>query len=142
MAAEPRLIVFACTWCSYPAADLAGTSRLRYPAGVRLIRVMCSGMVHPRLILAAFQAGADGVLVTGCREGECHYLSGNRQAQARAAAVAEALAAMGLEPERLGVFFCSSAEADRLANALRAMVERLAGLGPSPLRPGWTGEGG
>ena len=81
---EPIVIAFCCNWCSYAGADLAGTSRLQYPPNVRIVRVMCSGMVHPTFVVEAFMAGADGVVMCGCHPGDCHYLDGNTRAAARA----------------------------------------------------------
>lgn len=132
---KPKILAFACNWCSYAAADLAGTARMQYPASLRMVRVMCSGMVHPALVMEAFNKGADGVMVMGCHLGECHYQNGNLQAQARLAVVEETMDAFGLEPERFELLWCSSAEASRFVGAVREMTARLAGLGPSPLAP-------
>jgi len=134
MSFEPRILAFACNWCSYAAADLAGTARIQYPANVRIIRVMCSGMVHPNLVMEAFQLGAEGVVVMGCHPGECHYLEGNARAQARMVVVEEMLDALGLEKERFRLAWCSSAEAKRFAAVIREMTAALRGLGPSPYR--------
>ncbi|MDI6733216.1 MAG: hydrogenase iron-sulfur subunit, partial [Planctomycetota bacterium] len=97
---EPLVIVFCCNWCSYAGADLAGTSRLQYPTNIRIIRVMCSGMVHPNLIIEALSKGADGVLMLGCHIGDCHYLEGNVKAQARKEAIELLLDDMGIERDR------------------------------------------
>ncbi len=129
---EPRIIAFACNWCAYAAADLAGTTRIQYPATVRLVRVMCSGMVHPDLIAEAFQNGADGVMVMGCHLGECHYQDGNQKAKARMVVVDELLELLGLESERFRLVWCSSAEADHFVNMVREMTETVRNLGPSP----------
>ncbi len=131
---EPRILAFNCNWCSYAAADLAGTARIQYPSNIRIIRVMCSGMVHPNLVMEAFTAGADGVMVMGCRLGECHYQEGNYKAEARLAVVETMLEALGLERERFGLVWCSSAEAERFAGAVRAMTKTAVELGPSPYR--------
>ena len=107
-----RIIAFCCNWCSYAAADLAGISRLHYPPSVRIIRVMCSGMVHPEMVLHALARGAHGVMIIGCHLGECHYIRGNEIALARAEVIAETLEDLGYEPERL-------------VEAFRQMHERL-----------------
>lgn len=135
MSFEPKILAFCCNWCSYAAADLAGINRLQYPASLRLVRVMCSGMVHPNLVMEAFHQGADGVLVMGCHPGECHYQEGNRQAESRLAVVEEMLGMLGLEPERFRLAWCSSAEAERFAGLVRQMTESVRAMGPSALRP-------
>ncbi|KMY68520.1 methyl-viologen-reducing hydrogenase subunit delta [Desulfocarbo indianensis] len=135
MAFEPKILAFSCNWCSYAAADLAGASRMQYPANLRIVRVMCSGMVHPNLVMEAFSKGADGVMVLGCHPGECHYLDGNIKAQARLAVVEEMLDAYGLEPERFRLAWCSSAEAERFVEVVTEMTEAVRGLGPNPFRP-------
>ena len=131
---EPKILAFSCNWCSYAAADLAGTARVQYPTHVRIIRVMCSGMVHPNLVAEAFELGADGVLVMGCHPGECHYLDGNQKAKARSAVIEETLNLMGLEQERFRLVWCSSAEAERFAGIIREVTETLKAMGPSPYR--------
>jgi F420-non-reducing hydrogenase iron-sulfur subunit len=132
---EPKIIAFTCNWCAYAAADLAGIARMQFPAGMRTIRVMCSGMVHPNLVMEAFQLGADGVMVMGCHPGECHYVDGNLKAEARLLVLTETLEAMGLEEERFRLVWCSAAEADRFVAAVTDMTELLRELGPSPFRP-------
>ncbi len=134
MSFEPRILSFNCHWCSYAAADLAGIMRIQYPPNVRIIRVMCSGMVHSNLVVEAFQKGADGVMVTGCRQGECHYVDGNRKAEMRMVVVEEMLDTLGLEQERFRLVWCSSSEADRFVAAVREMTETVRALGPSPYR--------
>ncbi len=131
---EPKILAFTCNWCSYAAADLAGTARVQYPTNLRIIRVMCSGMVHPNLVTEAFEYGADGVLLMGCHPGECHYQNGNQKAKARSAVIEEMLSMMGLEQERYRLEWCSSAEAERFAGIVRETTEALRALGPSPLR--------
>jgi len=131
---EPRIIGFLCNWCSYAGADLAGVSRFQYPPNVRIIRVMCSGRVHPTFILEAFRDGADGVLVAGCHPpNDCHYISGNLKAERRVALLKELIAQLGLEPERLRLEWISAAEGDKFARVVREMVADLKKLGPSPL---------
>ena len=125
---DPIIIAFCCNWCSYAAADLAGISRLQYPGSIRIIRVMCSGMVHPEMVLHALQKGADGVMVIGCHLGECHYISGNEMALARAEIIADTLEDLGWESERFQIAWVSSAEPERLVDAFREMSSRLLAL--------------
>jgi F420-non-reducing hydrogenase iron-sulfur subunit len=122
---EPVIIAFCCNWCSYAAADLAGISRLQYPGSIRIIRVMCSGMVHPEMVLHALQKGADGVMIIGCHIGECHYIKGNEMALARAEIITDTLDDLGWESERFQVTWVSSAEPERLVDAFREMSSRL-----------------
>ncbi len=131
---EPLIITFCCNWCSYAGADLAGTSRIQYPPNIRIIRVMCSGMVHPNLIVEALTKGADGVLVCGCHPGDCHYREGNLKAQARAEAVGLMLEDFGLEPERFRLEWVSASEGPRFAKVVTEMVDNIKALGPSPFR--------
>ena len=129
---EPRLICFACHWCSYAASDMGGTSRIQYPANVRIIRVMCSGMVDPIYILRAFEQGADGVLVTGCQPGDCHYISGNLRAEERIARLKNVINILGLEEERLKLKWISTSEGIIFARTIAETVDELKKLGPSP----------
>jgi F420-non-reducing hydrogenase iron-sulfur subunit len=122
----PKVIAFCCNWCSYAAADLAGISRLQYPGDIRIIRVMCSGMVHPEMVLHALDKGADGVMIIGCHLGECHYIKGNEMALARAEVIADTLEDLGFESERFQIAWVSSAEPERLAEAFRSFCGRLA----------------
>ena len=131
---EPLLAAFTCNWCSYAGADLAGTSRIHYPPNVRIIRVMCSGMVDPVYILKAFETGADGVLVAGCHIGDCHYISGNVRAQERIETVRRLLHTLGLEDERLRLEWISAAEGGRFAETIKEFVGQLKELGPSPFK--------
>jgi F420-non-reducing hydrogenase iron-sulfur subunit len=131
---EPKLVGFLCNWCSYAGADLAGVSRFQYPTNLRIIRVMCSGRVHPAHILEAFKDGADGVLVAGCHiPTDCHYISGNFKAQRRIAMVKKLMEQLGIEPERLRLEWISAAEGDKFAKTIREMTEDLKKLGPSPV---------
>jgi len=131
---EPKLVGFLCNWCSYAGADLAGVSRFQYPPNLRVIRVMCSGRVHPAHILEAFRDGADGVLVAGCHiPTDCHYISGNFKAQRRIAMVKRLMGQLGIEPERLRLEWISAAEGDKFAKTIREMTEDLKRLGPSPV---------
>ena len=129
---EPKLVGFLCNWCSYAGADLAGVSRFQYPPNLRVIRVMCSGRVHPAHILEAFKDGADGVLVAGCHiPTDCHYISGNFKAQRRVAMLKKLMEQLGIEPERLRLEWISAAEGDKFAKTIREMTEDLKKLGPS-----------
>jgi F420-non-reducing hydrogenase iron-sulfur subunit len=125
---QPKIIAFCCNWCSYAAADLAGISRLQYPGSIRIIRVMCTGMVHPEMVFHALDKGADGVMIIGCHLGECHYIKGNEMALARSEVIMETLEDLGYEGERFKVAWVSSAEPERLAQAFREMSARLAVL--------------
>lgn len=131
---EPKIAAFTCNWCSYAAADLAGTSRIQYPPNVRIIRVMCSGMVDPAYVLKAFEAGFDGVLIAGCHIGDCHYISGNVKAQDRIATLRRLLHTLGLEDERLRLEWISAAEGSGFAETIKEYVGQLKQLGPSPCR--------
>ena len=131
---EPIVVAFCCNWCSYAGADLAGTSRLQYPPNVRIVRVMCSGMVHPKLVMDALAKGADGVMICGCHPGDCHYLDGNLRAQKRSEAITLLLEDFGLEPERFRLEWVSASEGPRFAQVMTDMVEAVRAIGPSPYR--------
>ena len=131
---EPLILAFCCYWCAYAGADLAGTSRMQYPPNARIIRVQCSGMVHPNLVIEALTKGADGVLMIGCHPGDCHYLEGNLRAKARADAITLMLEDFALEPERFRLEWVSAAEGQRFAEVMTSMVEQIRKLGPSPYR--------
>ncbi len=130
---EPRIVVFACNWCSYAGADLAGVSRMQYPPTTRVIRVMCSGRVTSGFILEAFRLGADGVLVTGCHPGDCHYISGNQNAVVTVEKAAQLLTLLGLKTERLCLEWISAAEGARFARIMTEFTEQIRALGPSPI---------
>lgn len=127
---EPVIVGFLCNWCSYRAADLAGTARLHYAPNMRPIRVMCSGRVEPDLVLKAFREGADGVLIAGCHPGECHYIEGNLKALRRYVLLKRLIRQWGIEPERLQLVWASASEGTVLAEAVNRMTERLRALGP------------
>jgi F420-non-reducing hydrogenase iron-sulfur subunit len=131
---EPIIIGFCCNWCSYAGADLAGVSRLQYPPDLRIIRVMCSGMVHPSLVIDALTKGADGVLICGCHPGDCHYLEGNLRAENRKEAIELMLEDFGVESERFRLEWVSASEAPRFAEVVREMSQAVRELGPSPYR--------
>ncbi len=127
---EPVIIGFTCNWCSYRAADLAGTARLKYPPNISLVRLMCSGRLDPAFVLEAFADGADGVLVTGCWPGDCHYLEQNYHALRRFQLLKRTLAGLGLEAQRLRLVWASAAEGARLAGEFTSFVEEVRDLGP------------
>ena len=131
---DPLIIGFCCNWCSYAGADLAGVSRIQYPPSLRIVRVMCSGMVHPNLVIDALTKGADGVLVCGCHPGDCHYQEGNLRAEKRADAIRLMLEDFGLEPERFRLEWVSAAEGPRFAQVVGDFTEQIRLLGTSPYR--------
>jgi coenzyme F420-reducing hydrogenase delta subunit len=120
-AEEVKIVAFLCNWCSYAGADLAGVSRIQYPADVRVIRVPCSGRVDPLYIIKALQEGADGVLVSGCHPGDCHYISGNLVARRKFAMLKSFLEYVGIEPERVQFSWVSASEGGRFA----ALIEKV-----------------
>jgi F420-non-reducing hydrogenase iron-sulfur subunit len=130
----PKIIGFCCRWCSYAGADLAGAMRLQYPPTIRIIMLPCTGRVDILHILTAFESGADAVFISGCHEGDCHYLAGNIQARKRVARVKKVLEQIGIEPERLEMFHVSSGEGPKFANLAHEMTERALRLGPNPVR--------
>ena len=136
----PRIVAFLCNWCSYAGADLAGTTRKKHRADVRIIRVPCSGRVDPTFVIKAFERGADGVIVGGCHPGDCHYVSGNYHARRRFYAIRKLLDFMGIEKERFQVTWCSAAEGEKWAETVDGLCEVVEKLGPlTPFRE--MGEG-
>ena len=131
---EPLVLCFACQWCSYGAADLAGVSRIQYPPNVRILRVPCSGRVDVLHVLKAFQSGADGVIITGCHIGDCHYIDGNVKAKDRVDVLKKSLGVLGIDPERFEMGFASSSEGQRFATMMTDFVEKIRKLEPNPLR--------
>lgn len=127
---EPRILMFCCNWCSYAGADLAGVSRIQYPPNIRIIRVMCSGRVEIAFILRAFLSGADGVLVTGCHIGDCHYISGNKVAEKRMETVRELLNKLGIENNRFALEWISASEGQKFADTVKEFVANVKSLGP------------
>jgi F420-non-reducing hydrogenase iron-sulfur subunit len=127
---EPKIVAFFCNWCTYLAADLAGTSRMKYAPNIRVIRLMCSGRVDPQFVLDAFAKGADGVLIGGCHPGDCHYQEGNYKMLRRFQLLRRVVAEMGIEPERLRLEWISAAEGDKVRTVVNDMVERVRALGP------------
>lgn len=133
---EPVIIAFACNWCSYTGADLAGVSRLQYPPNARIVRVLCTGMIHPNLVIDAFTKGADGVIVCGCHFGDCHYIDGNEKAERRADAIKLMLEDFGIEQDRFGLEWISASEGPRFAQVMTDFTEQVRRVGPSPFKVG------
>jgi F420-non-reducing hydrogenase iron-sulfur subunit len=131
---EPNIIGFLCNWCSYAGADLAGTSRLKYPPNIKSIRVMCSGRVDPVFILEALKKGADGILVAGCHPGDCHYQSGNYKTNRRIKLLKKLLDELGIEPARVRFEYISASEGQKFAQVVTDFVAELKKLGPNPLK--------
>ena len=127
---EPVIVGFLCNWCSYRAADLAGTARIHYAPTLRPIRVMCSGRVEPDLVIKALREGADGVLIAGCHPGECHYIEGNLKALRRMTLLKRMLHQFGIEEERVQILWASASEGPLLAQTVDRMTEQLRALGP------------
>ncbi len=127
---SPKIIAFLCNWCSYAGADLAGVSRMQYATNIRIIRVPCSGRVNPMHILAALHRGADGVLVSGCHPGDCHYISGNLVARRKFSMLKKFLEHVGIEPERVQFSWVSAAEGARFAGLVQKVVENIRHIGP------------
>jgi len=134
MAFEPKIVGFLCNWCSYTGADLAGVSRIKWPPNVRPIRVMCSGRIDPTFIVKAFREGADGVLVSGCHPGDCHYYEGNYKALRRVHLLRRVLEQFGIHPDRLKLTWVSAAEGERWAQVTKEMTETVRRLGPLQLK--------
>ena len=128
---EPRIIAFLCNWCSYAGADLAGVSRLQYPPNVRIIRVPCSGRVDVGFILRALQEGIDGVLVSGCHPGDCHYQSGNYIARRRLTVLRSLLEYVGIEPNRVQFSWVSASEGNKFSEVMDKVVQTVKALGPA-----------
>jgi F420-non-reducing hydrogenase iron-sulfur subunit len=128
---EPRIVAFLCNWCTYTGADLAGTSRLQYPANVRIIRLMCSGAVDPVYVLKPLLDGADGVFIGGCHPGDCHYQSGNYKARRRFAVLQETLDELGFDKERVWLRWISASEGAQFAETMRNMTAMLKEKGPA-----------
>jgi F420-non-reducing hydrogenase iron-sulfur subunit len=132
---NPTIVGFFCNWCTYLAADLAGTSRMKYAPNVRVVRTMCSGRVDPQMILWAFRNGADGVLIGGCHPGDCHYQEGNYKALRRSKLLLKMLPQFGIEPERLRLEWISASEGERLRDVVNEFTEQIRHLGPLRTEP-------
>lgn len=128
---EPKIIAMVCHWCTYTAADLAGTSRLAYPANVRLVRLMCTGMIDVKYVLKAFLDGADGVFIGGCHPGDCHYINGNLKAQKRIIGVRKIVEQFGFEPERLQLQWIGASEGPEFQQKMTQFVDAVKALGQS-----------
>jgi len=127
---EPKIVGFLCKWCSYAGADLAGTSRIKYPANISTMRVNCSGRVDPAFVLKALALGADGVFIGGCHPGDCHYTSGNVKALRRFKLLQKLLDQFGIERERVRLEWVSASEGEKYARVVKCMTEDLRSLGP------------
>ncbi len=138
---EPKIVGFLCNWCSYRAADLAGTARIAYAPNVRVIRVMCSGRVDPTFVLKALSLGADGVMIAGCHPGECHYLEQNYKAMRRFNLLQHTLKAMGIDEKRVQLVWASAAEGQQLAEAIDTLVDDVKELGPLGWSKNWDENG-
>ena len=139
---EPVIVGFLCNWCSYRAADLAGTARIKYAPNMRAIRVMCSGRVDPQFVLKALREGADGVMIAGCHPGECHYVEGNIKALRRYILLKRMLKQWGIEAERVQLVWASASEGNILADAVDRMTEEVRALGPLQWRESVLGGNG
>jgi coenzyme F420-reducing hydrogenase delta subunit len=133
---EPEITAFYCIYCGYMAADTAGALGIQYPANVKFIRLPCTGKTDIRYLLEAFEQGADGVYLVACPLGNCHHVRGNERGQARLKKTRELLVQIGIEPERLDIFFMSGSQAHAFANVARRMTDRIRSLGPNPLKNG------
>ncbi|MBI5522351.1 MAG: hydrogenase iron-sulfur subunit [Desulfarculus sp.] len=130
---DPKVLALICTYCTYTAADMAGSMRLQYPPGVRVVKLLCTGKVDVLYLLEAFRAGADAVMVSGCEIGDCHFLEGNLRAKERVAHAKELIAEAGLDPGRVEMFHIGASDAPKWAEAVRQMTRRAQELGPNPL---------
>ena len=128
---EPKIVAIVCNWCTYAGADLAGISRIQYPPNVRIIRVPCTGRINPFYIVKALQEGADGVLISGCHPGECHYITGNLSARRKFAMMKRFLGYLGLEADRALFTWVSASEGERFANVIRGVTAKVQTLGPA-----------
>ena len=128
---KPKIVAFLCKWCSYAGADLAGVSRIQYPPNIRIIRVPCSARINPLYIFKALQNGADGVLVSGCHPGDCHYISGNLVARRKFELLKNFLQDLGSEPERTQFTWVSAAEGGRFARIVEKVTNDIKKLGPA-----------
>ena len=128
---EPKILVFACNWCTYAGADLAGTSRLQYPPNVRVLRVPCSCRVNPQFVIRAFQRGIDGVLVAGCHPGDCHYTTGNYYTRRRFLLINRMMEYMGIDPKRFHTRWISGAEGPKFQQVVTEMIEEVKAIGPN-----------
>ena len=131
---EPTIIAFVCNWCTYTAADLAGTSRMAYPPNVRMIRMMCTGMVGPKYVIKALLEGADGVLISGCHPGDCHYINGNYKARRRVKLLKEILPRFGFDERRVKLTWIGASEGVDFAKTIKELVAEIKTIGPNQVR--------
>ena len=131
---KPRIVGFLCNWCSYAGADLAGTSKLKMPASLTPVRVMCSGRVDPAMVAGTLLHGADGVLVAGCHPGDCHYGKGNYYARRRFAVLRKVVESLGLEAERLRLSWVAASEGPRFQQVVAEFTEKVKSMGPNPMK--------
>lgn len=130
MSYQPKIVAFLCNWCSYAGADLAGIGRLQYPPHIRVVRIPCTGRMNPLFIFSALRNGADGILVSGCHPGDCHYVSGNYVARRKFALLKNMLNYMGVEEDRVNFTWVSAAEGGRFADVVTKVSDRVKDLGP------------
>ncbi len=128
---EPKILAFLCNWCSYAGADLAGVSRIQYPPNIRVIRVPCSGRINSTFVLKCLQNGFDGVLVSGCHPGDCHYITGNYYARRKFAVLKTLLEFIGIEPGRVQFSWVSAGEGEKFAEVIKKVTEDVKKLGPA-----------
>lgn len=133
---EPKVVALLCTYCTYTAADMAGSMRLQYPSNVRVVKLLCTGKMDILYLLKIFQSGADVVMVSGCEIGDCHFLEGNLRAKERVAHAKELLDEVGLGGDRLEMFHIGASDAPKWAEAVEKMTRRAMELGPNPLGRG------
>ena len=127
---EPKVIAYLCNWCSYAGADLAGTSRMQYPANIKIIKVPCTGRLDPVAIVKAFDIGSDGVLISGCHPNDCHYRSGNFYARRRWMVIEDLLQMLGIEKERIHFSWVSAAEGAKFVDVVNKVVDEIKKVGP------------
>ncbi|MBN1761605.1 MAG: hydrogenase iron-sulfur subunit [Methanomicrobia archaeon] len=130
---EPKIVGFTCNWCTYAGADLAGTSRKKYPPNIRIIRLMCTARIDPMFVLKALLNGADGVFIGGCHPGECHYIKGNFYSRRRIAAMRTILQQLGLD-NRVQLHWISASEGDKFANTMKNLAAHIKEVGPNPMK--------
>ena len=133
---EPSIVAFVCNWCTYTAADLAGTARMVQAPNVRLVRMMCTGMVDPKYVIKALLSGADAVLISGCHPGDCHYINGNYKARRRVKLLKEILARFGVDERRLKLTWIGASEGNEFAETINHLVDEVRTLGPNTARQG------
>jgi F420-non-reducing hydrogenase iron-sulfur subunit len=135
---KPQIVAFVCNWCTYAAADLAGTARMQYPPNVKIVRLMCSGAIDPIYVLRALTSGFDGVLISGCHPGDCHYQSGNYKARRRVTILLKTLESVGFDKDRIWLRWISASEGGKFASTVKEMVEFLKERGPNVLSSNWN----